>query len=274
MSQLDDANDHEEAKKRCRDGPLDPEPIKHARQVARGCLAQMLYARFLLLELLVQEAQNLHGGLQQREHRRLWVLLQVEPRIFDLPFKTDVFADLTQVLRGAATPELESRILKKREQLIAKYTLLQAIPVPMTSQNALPPFYCVLDEVQATIAPPLGRPGGFLSENNEIRRPILREIWRFWIDLLDKNMLIILSGTEIEWVALEETMASNVCKGQIYGVVHDIGAFDCREAQTQYIKRYLPADWSEPKWQEFLDRSWGWLRGRYRFYSFPVAPQS
>jgi len=262
MSQLDDANDYAEAKKRSRDGFLDPEAIRQMRQVARGRLAQMLCARFLLLDLLVQEARNLQGGLQQKEHRRLWVLLQVQPSIFNLLFEVDVFTDLTQVLRGAATPELESRILKKRVELIGNHDLLQAIYNPATKQNVLPPFYCVLDEVQATVSPPSGRLGEFMSENNQIKRPVLREIWCFWIDLLDNDMRIVLSGTGIETHALEETLASNVCKRKLYGIVHDIGAFNCREVQAQYIKRYLPANWSEPQWQEFLDRSWGWLRGR------------
>src|SRR5882757_5988402 len=159
----------------------------------------------------------------------------------------EVCTDFMQVLRGAATPELESRILEKRVELIANYALLQAIRNPTTGQNDLPPFYCVLDEVQVTVAPPSGRLGEFMSENNQIQRPVLREIWRFWIDLLDNDMRIVLSGTGIDCHALEETLASNICKGRLYGVVHDIGAFNCREAQAQYIKHYLPANWSEPR---------------------------
>jgi len=262
MSQLDDAKGYAEAKKRSRDGVLDLEAINHRRQVARGRLAQLLYARFLLLDLLVQEARNLQGGLQQKEHRRLWVLLQVQPSIFDQDFEVDVFADLTQVLRGAETPELESRILKKRVELIANYALLKAVQNPATRRDEVPPFYCVLDEVQETVALPSGRLGEFMSENNDTKRPILREIWKCWIDLLADKMVIVLSGTGIDFQVLEETLGSDVCKGRRYRVVNDIGAFNSRETQAQYIKHYLPVNWSEPQWEEFLNRAWEWLRGR------------
>ena len=66
MSQLDDAKDYGEAKKRSESSVLDPGAVDHIRQVARARLAQMLSARFLLLGLLVQEASNLPGGYNRR----------------------------------------------------------------------------------------------------------------------------------------------------------------------------------------------------------------
>ena len=249
MSQLDLAKDYgRKAKKRGKGGVLDPEAVDHIRQVARARLAQMLFARFLLLGLLVQEARNLPGGLQQEEHRRLWVLLQVQPTILGLNFTEDVFADLSQLFRGAETHELESRIRKKRLELVTTYDLLQAVTNPATKIKARPPFYCVLDELQVTVAPPSGRLGEFMSENNKTPRPVLREIWGFWTDILSyEKMRIVLSGTGIDFQALKETLASNICKIREYDVVRDIGAFNRRDTQTQYIKRYLPADWSEPQ---------------------------
>ena len=259
MDGLDHAEGYAEATKRKmkKKAGLDRKAIEHIRRVARGRLAQLLLARFLLLDLLIQEAGKLEGGLQQKEHRRLWVLLQVQPRILVSRFAVDVFTDLTQLLRGAGIDDLESRINDKREEL---RPFLPAVQNPATGEAAPPPFFCVLDEVQATIAPQSGRLGQFMSDNNETPRPILREIWLCWSDIPD--MRLVLSGTGIEAQVLNETLASNACKDQGYDIVHDFGAFDCRETQKEYIMRYLPAAWHEPQWKTFLDRAWYWLRGR------------
>ena len=152
---------------------LDPTFVKHIRDVARGRLAQLLLARFLLLGLLIEEVGKLKRGLQQKEHRRLWVLLQVQPKIFGMDFKDDVFTDLTRLLRGAETSELSDQICTKRLEL---QPYLEAVPDPATGEAASPPFFCVLDEVQATIGPLSGRLGEFISERSKTRRPILREM--------------------------------------------------------------------------------------------------
>lgn len=259
MDELDHAEGYAEAtkRKRKRKAGLDRKAVEHIRQVAKGRLSQLLLARFLLLDLLIQEAGNLEGGLQQKEHRRLWALLQVQPRILGSRFVVDVFTDLTQLLRGAGTDNLEYRIHQKRAEL---HPFLPAVQNPATGEDVTPPFFCVLDEVQVTIAPLSGRLGEFMSDNNETPRPILREIWLFWSDIPD--MRLVLSGTGIGSQALNETLASNACKHRGYDIVRDIGAFNCRETQTQYIMRYLPAAWDKPQWEAFLDRAWYWLRGR------------
>jgi len=258
MRELDNAKDYTNAKEIMGAG-FGPEAttraITHMRETARRRLAQLLLARFLLLGLLVQEAGE---GLQQKEHRRLWVLLQVQPRIVGRHFEGDVFTDLTALLQGAETHELERRIRRKRAEL---YHMLQPVRNPATSTNDIPPFFCVLDEVQATVASPSGRLGEFMSDANKTARPTLREIWLEWSSI-SQEIRLVLSGTGIQFQDLEDTLSSTACKEQKYDIVRDIGAFDSREDQTEYIKRYLPAAWDEVQWEEFLDRAWRWLRGR------------
>ena len=259
MRELDDAKGYAKARSQM-GASLDLRFVKHIREVARGRLAQLLLARFLLLGLLIQEARKLERGLQQKEHRRLWVLLQVQPKLFGIDFTEDVFTDLTRLLRGVETSELSLRICTKRREL---QPYLEAVLDPATGEVASPPFFCVLDEVQATIDPLSGRLGDFISESSKTKRPILREIWLFWSkEVLDEKMHLVLSGTGIEFQALEDTLSSIACKERGYKIVRDIGAFNSREAQIKYIKRYLPAAWDQPQWKEFLDRAWGWLRGR------------
>ena len=254
MSQLDNAKDDA--------GLLGPKAIEHIRQVARVRLAQLLLARFLLLELLVQETRNLQGGLRQKEHRRLWVLLQVQPSLFGSNFEVDAFTDLTQVLRGAEMEVLETRIRRTRLELLQTHNLLETVRNPATVRHPPPPFFCILDEVQATVASPSGCMGEVMSEDNVTHRPILREIWHYWTGVLAHDMRIVLSGTGVEFHDLNAALASHVGKDSGYRAVHDIGAFDSHEAQAQYIKRLVPADWSQPSWDAFLNRAWNWLHGR------------
>ena len=96
------------------------------REVAEKRLAQLLLARFLLLNLLVEEAKRLPGGLQEKEHRRLWVLLQAYPQIFGTT-NIDIFTDLTRLLQGTSTTDLTRRI---REKCVALSELGQEVPNP------------------------------------------------------------------------------------------------------------------------------------------------
>ena len=228
------------------------EATSHIQRVVKRRLAQLLLARLLLLDLLVQEARQL-GGLQQKEHRRLWVLLQAHPSIFGEHPNIDIFSDLTEHLRGASIEELNSRI----------YDKCNALDAPLngrTTPPGQPIFFCVLDEVQITLSSPSGRLGDFVSKDGVKKRSILREIWRSWSSYW--QIVLVLSGTGIDLQALEETLTSVACKEHAYTSVHDIGAFDKKELQAQYIRRYIPVPSDDPRWADFLVRAWTWFRGR------------
>ena len=223
----------------------------HISELVDRRLAQLLLARLLLLDLLVQEAQQL-GGLQTKEHRRLWVLLQAHPSIFGEDPTFDIFSDLTELLQGASTNELNHRI---GEMCTALNSLLGDRITPRQ-----PLFFCVLDEVQITVSSLSGRVGEFISSDQPKKRPILRQIWLSWSK--QPQMALVLSGTGIDFGALKETLASTACKEHEYKTVHDIGAFDKEELQAQYIRRYIPVPSGDPRWVDFLTRAWTWFRGR------------
>jgi len=69
-------------------------------------LLQLLLSRLLLLNLLIKVAKCSSTGLQQKEHRRLWTLLQVHPDIIKGHFCGDIFADLTGRLRHTTSENL------------------------------------------------------------------------------------------------------------------------------------------------------------------------
>lgn len=252
MQELDDALDYRRARTMKEADKEAKLAIEHMREVAERRLSQLLLARFLLLNLLVQEARALPGGLQEKEHRRLWVLLQARPQIFG-DFKVDIFTALTRLLREADTRDLKDRIYDQYQQLSG---LRQEVHNPATGKDTTPPFFCVLDEVQITVTQRLGE---FMSGNNSTKRPILREIWLLWTT---EQMCLVLSGTGIEQQALKDVLLSAALKENPYRTKSDVGAFEDPDTQAEYIKRYVPADWSEPRWKEFLDRAWAWLRGR------------
>jgi len=200
MQTLDDAQDYTRATRSIEAGTNSKAAAKHTSEVVRRRLAQLLLARFLLLHLLVEEARKLPGGLRQ-EHRRLWVLLQAQPRIFSTEF--DIFTDLTRRLQGATTTDLMDRISRQCKALSG---LRQVVSDPTTKERILAPFSCVLDEVQITVTERLGQ---FMSDDTPTKRPILREIWRSWTTLLQPGqMRLVLSGTGIDLQAVEISAGS------------------------------------------------------------------
>jgi len=232
----------------------DPEAIeaalKHMKEVAERRFTQLLLARFLLLGLLVQEARELQGGLQPMEHRRLWVLLQVQPHILD--HYEDIFTALTELLRETSTSDLKVRMHRQCKELNRSLEVHN----PATGVGEAPPIFCVLDQVQ-TLS---GRLRKLMWEDKTTQ---LREIWLSWNKVLrSPQMRFVLSGTGVKLRAIKDTLTSTACEQYPYVLVHDIGAFEDDSTQAQYIRRYVPMPSDEPIWEECLTRAWAWFRGR------------
>ena len=91
---------------RTADGEKADAALKYTRGKAEQRFLQVLLARFLLLDLLVREAEQLPAGLRE-EHRRLWVLLQAQPPIFGEGFEGNIFTTLTRLLHYTDTDDLK-----------------------------------------------------------------------------------------------------------------------------------------------------------------------
>jgi hypothetical protein len=256
MGELDDAQDYKRAKAKKDTDPKARAAIEHIRETAEHRLAQLLLARFLLLNLLIQEAQQVQGGLQEKEHRRLWVLLQAQPEIFGNG-KDDVFTTLARLLQHTSIYDLKARICKQYQDV---RPVLTKVLNPATGADKVPPLFCVLDEAQ--IAASL-RCGDFTSGDYSSKRPVLREIWLLWSTVLQYwQMRLVLSGTGIDLQALQDTLGSSGLKEEPYHLKSNIGAFEDPQSQAEYIKKYIPAHWTNPRWSEFLVRAWAWFHGR------------
>jgi hypothetical protein len=121
-------------------------------------------------------------------------------------------------------------------------------------------IFSVLDEAQETT---MMRMGEFRSEGDPlVKRPLLQTVWRAWAYALSGKLSVVLSGMGIKLMLLRETLGTDLFKSVEYKLVHDTGAFDDPHSQAKYIKHYIPANWADPAWMEFLKRSWGWCHGR------------
>jgi len=232
-------------------GIHDDAAARHMQQKVHRRILQFLLARFYLLNLLVDEAK---GELHPVNHRLLWVLLQARPTEM-LP--DDAFKEVAEALRIASTEDLEQQIKAEYSKL---EHILEFVDHPATGQRKRRPLYCFLDEIQITT---VSRMGEFRSDDGKTKRPLLRPIWSSMTGILDSTkMLLIVSGTGIDWRSIQNNLDSSVFKFCSYAPKRDIGAFDDPDAQRQYIERYILGEQSAA-WEAFLERAWGWCRGRY-----------
>ena len=251
MLSLDNSHDYSRANSI---GSDDGKAATHMRQKVQHRVLQFLLARFLLLNLLIEEARKSERGLRPSAHRHLWVLLQA--RQTDM-LNEDAFLKLSNALSISSIKDLEAQIEDEFEKL---KSILEPVVDPSTNKLMNRPLCCFLDEIQDTTA---NRMGEFRSESiTKKKRPLLRPIWQSMTQALDSTkILFILSGTAINRNSLEDVMGSSIFKFNQYIIWRDIGAFDDLDAQRQYIERYLPGNQSAAR-QDFLKRAWGWCRGR------------
>jgi hypothetical protein len=224
--------------------------------LSRSIFIPLLLARFLILNLLIDVALSQDPTLKNvDDYRRLWVLLQAQPQLFKGDFRVDIFTDLSRMLWQATASTW--RLLQAEYEgfctrvKLGKVAAFYSLPMD-------PPIFCVLDNGQYITSK---CPGDFCTLGTEDRRPVLQELWQAWTSSL-REMRYIYSGTSIE---IQDLCSPRFNKpGAIlpFDLKYDFGGFDCPEDQAAYIKRYVPANWSEPRWEDFLVRSWGWFRGR------------
>jgi hypothetical protein len=262
MKELDTTRDYKRAKEM---QLVDRSSITHMQEATEHRLAQLLLARFLLLGLLYEASSQV--DLSPMQLRRLWVLLQVQPNEVFRGFQPDVFTDISRLLRRMSIYDLKMQIYEKYNELS---TLLEEVFNPAISEYKKPPFFCVVDESQAAASL---RRGEYWSDNLFHERPLLKELFRSWTSVLPPEyMRLVLSGTGIDLRLFEETLSSPAFKEHKYRTVTDLGAFEDAKTQAEYIKQYIPANWSDPAWKAVLDRAWIWLRGRCCMVSMSHRP--
>jgi hypothetical protein len=254
VKELDDAAGYSEAYVASKSDKDKQAGFDHIQSLTRRRFLQLLLARFLLLNLLIKEAKE-SGGLRPKEHRRLWVYLQVLPRNFDKTLDGDLFLVVARELQFTSSDDLKDRISEQYKQL--RGDLDDVVLRNGTIMKR--PVYCIVDEAQGLS---LLRGDQFLSIERDLG-PVLRELYLALTNLPDGiKMRLIFSGTGVEASLIDKLIPSKSFKPKRWNKVSDIGAFDDVESQKEYIQQYIPAPWSEPCWKEFLVRAFAWFRGR------------
>jgi hypothetical protein len=257
ISELDTAKGYQQANEARKENPENHQAFGHMQNAVTRRILQLLLARFLILNLLIEEAKK-SGGVRQKEHRRLWVLLQVLPNQFSDDLQEDLFLTVARVLRHATVEDLRGRIFRLY-QTLRQY--IEEVAIPGTNSTRIPPFYVIIDEIQSLSRKRIGE---FRStEKTWVQRPVLREIWRtLKTILLESQLRIILSGTGIDMGQIKNTLGSQALLPEPIPVYSSLGGFVDIKSQTKYIQRYIQAPWTEKNWEEFLTRAFAWFRGR------------
>src|ERR1700722_5125409 len=104
-----------------------------------------------------------------------------------------------------------------------------------------PPFFCAVDESQAVV---LLLQWEYRTDDFRWSRPLPKELVRSWTTLLpSEHMHLALSGTGIDLHLFEESLNTPAFKECNFDLKSDFGAFEDAETQSEYVKRYVPADW-------------------------------
>ncbi|KAJ7479802.1 hypothetical protein FB451DRAFT_1086365 [Mycena latifolia] len=221
--------------------------------IAKRHLTSVLFARLVIFEKFCRLAKELNSGTLLEEHKKYWLLLQFKPS--SLGDKScDIFAELSRRIKGA-----EYAVLLDRCHNIVG--TVNELITPINGRR--PPIFCVIDEAQSA-AGRCTKAFRSLRGSVERMRSILREMVAAWV--LIAGIVIILVGTGMSKIAVEETMASALLKGGEVETIYDVGGFVDDEAQMDYMKSFMPDSLKETEEaRAVLGLATYWLRGRFRF---------
>ncbi|KAL5476986.1 hypothetical protein ACEPAI_3172 [Sanghuangporus weigelae] len=219
--------------------------------IAERRVIQVLTARILFFEHFLKIARETSPDGSVDKFKKHWLFLQLCSANL---LGSDVFMDLTKELTDAS----DEVLLKGRLVAHAKLTKLQE------EFSLDKDFFFVLDEAQVALD---RLQDSFCSEQKEkVKRPVLRPIIKSW--QLATEFPIIVSGTGLSIVVVNEVVTSAVMKVNAFTRATRTGAFDDENRQREYILRYMPPGLAGTEsGKAFLRRAWNYARGRHRFTS-------
>ncbi|KAF8497010.1 hypothetical protein BU17DRAFT_72416 [Hysterangium stoloniferum] len=208
-------------------------------QLQTECL-QCCCARVLILKQFVQHVPVNTGATLDR---RRWVLAQVLPPSLNFQDE-DLFVRVLWTLRSADTQIMRSIIAS-------------------TLKGSQTPLFVVLDEGQVAAD---NLKEYFRSDTGTDMRPILREMYRFFLNT-QLFTGFILSGTGLSMKMVPDAVGSISAKnaaGSGTRVFTDIGRFTRDDSsQLDYIRRYLTLSDNNSD-RRLLERMVYWFSGRHR----------
>jgi len=258
--------------------------LRANRNIASRIFRQIFLARLMIFNLFAETMTTSEGDMlmddanvhvDPRVYRARWLLLQLRPS-FVHPQVWDIFDELACMLAGATDSFVNTTtktLLSNVRAMCSK--IQQQHPVGLSSHSsstrlstadtAQTPLFCVLDEAQHAATQ---HSSSFRSDQNGAFRPILREIVKAWEgQSFGQGVFMVVAGTGISKDVVDQAMASAIMKDSRYRWCSDTGAFDRREVQERYLRRYLPPKLLQSEaGKRLLERLWYWLHGRCVFF--------
>ena len=227
-----------------------PEDVRKNEEAADRTFTMLLCARIFILKQLLQ---SLPPFTNVTTARRRWVLAQVLPPRLTFGGPSDLFGVVLRSLRNANI-DIMRQIIRSMLQFVTERREL----FPERHGTKL---FVVIDEAQVA-ADHLKE--YFRSTTGTDMRPILHEMYRFFLQYSSVVSGIILSGTGLSTRMVEEAVGSVSAKKHIMRretVFTDVGRFD-NSSQEAYIRRYLTLSDNDSD-RRLLERMIYWFSGRY-----------
>ena len=228
-----------------------PEDVRKNEQAANRTFTMLLCARIFILKQLLQSLPLLTDATTAR---RRWVLAQVLPPRLAFGGPSDLFGVVLRSLRNANIDIMREIIRSMLRFVTTKWREL--FPERFETK-----FFVVIDEAQVA-ADHLKE--YFPSTTGTDMRPILDEMYRFFLQYPSVVSGIILSGTGLSIQKTEEAVGSASAKKldiRREMVFTDVGRFD-NFSQEAYIRRYLTLSDKDSD-RRLLERLIYWFSGRY-----------
>ncbi|KAK7054470.1 hypothetical protein VNI00_003668 [Paramarasmius palmivorus] len=252
--------------------------LEDNRRIARLVLGEVLLARLLIFQRFIDKVES-HMRSQHipLAHPHFgpfierWLHLQLDPSMLSPFHEGDLFADLVDTIHAVQpTPEEVHLMIFDTSN-----TLFNRLKSSFHGHHGGDVFI-VLDEAQDAA---LSLYPAFRSQiRPDYARPVLRELIVVWSAqlaypalgnsrIVDLPVTMVVSGTGMSVHHMREALlSSTVMKDGVCQEYNQIGGFEDKQSQLEYIRKYIPQEvLDDPVGKVLLDRMWYWLRGRYRF---------
>lgn len=249
-----DLHDALEGVTECREWVSDLRPLSSEQRVrqsgdnswiASKALKKVLAARIVVFQLFLQLAIQVHGSLQET-HKRIWLLFQLSDQLGPFAGTLHPFVRIMRKCFHRASGQALDMLVNRLDDIRGEY-------LPQAH------FIVGLDEAQRAVR--LYRFSFMSSTSEGVFRSMLREI----VKVFTKSPIkLVVSGTGLSLVELEEAMASGVSKpAKSVQLFHQLGMFDTWPKLELFLKRYIPASILEtPSGYRLQQRMREYLLGR------------
>jgi hypothetical protein len=192
-------------------------------RIASKHLRKVLAARVVVFQLFLQLATKVHGTLQEK-HKRIWLLFQLSDELVPFSGNLHPFVRIIRKCLHRASNEAINELVERLNDIRHEY---------------LPQSHFILGLDEAQRASRL-YPRSFISSINPDKfRSIIREVFKVFTK---SSIKLIVSGTSLSLVDLEDPMASGVSKpAEAVKLFHKLGMFDNWPKLKSFLERYVPA---------------------------------